>query len=58
MEKETSEPWFVDLTITNLDHGGKTDAKFKMIPVLMSMSLTNSNGYLLVDLNCHKDESI
>ena len=30
VEKETSEPWFVDLTITNLDHGGKTDAKFKI----------------------------
>ena len=30
VEKETSEPWFVDLTITNLDHGGKADAKFKI----------------------------
>ena len=30
MEKETSEPWFVDLTITNLDHGGETDTKFKI----------------------------
>ena len=30
MKKETSEPWFVDLTITNLDHGGKTDTKFKI----------------------------
>ena len=32
VQKETSEPWFesLDLTKTNLDHGGKTDAKFKI----------------------------
>ena len=37
---------------------GKLMQSSREIPALMSMSLINSQGYLLVDLNCHKEESI
>ena len=53
VEKETSEPWFVvlekNLTITNPDHGGKTDAKFKRDTVELGNN-DNSRFFLKVSL--------